>query len=248
MPDHGAEVAVVDYGMGNLFSVKHACERVGLKATITASSQAILAADAVILPGVGAFGEAMAALENLGLVNALREVAASGKPLVGICLGMQLLMTESYEFGHHRGLRIVEGDVVRLEDTADASRKLKVPQVGWNSIHREGNTALARGRGPVSASWDDTPLDGLADGEYMYFVHSFYVRPLDPNIVLSVTRYGSSEFCSSLRSGNVFACQFHPERSGLHGLRVYRNLAAWIRRLTSGEKNVRKSGNEVRVA
>lgn len=248
MPERVPEVAVVDYGMGNLFSVKHACEQVGMKARIIASEGGILGADAVILPGVGAFGDAVATLERLGLVDVLLEVVASGKPLIGICLGMQLLMTESCEFGHHRGLGIVEGDVVRVEDTAGTSRKFKVPQVGWNGIHREGNVSLGCGRSPVSVSWKDTPLDGLADGEYMYFVHSFYVRPLDPNVVLSITRYGSSELCSSLRSGNVFACQFHPERSGLHGLRVYRNLAGWIRRLTSGDKNVRKSGSEVRLA
>lgn len=211
------QIAIVDYGMGNLFSVKHACESVGLNASITASRQEILTADAVILPGVGAFGDAMATLDRLQLVDVLRQVAASGKPLVGICLGMQLLMTRSYEFGCHQGLGIVEGEVVRFQGSAEGSARLKVPQVGWNHIYGTGN-----------ASWQTSFLDGLEDREFMYFVHSFYAKPADTTLILSKTRYGFIEFCSSLNQGNVFACQFHPERSGPQGLRIYQNLAERI--------------------
>lgn len=221
-------VAIVDYGMGNLFSIQRACECVGMHATVTASSQEILTASAVILPGVGAFGDAMQALKRLDLANVLRDVAASEKPLVGICLGMQLLLTQSYEFGQHRGLGIIEGEVVRLEGSVDRMRQLKVPQVGWNRIYRAGSATLADGSRAGNASWEDSPLAGLRDGEFIYFVHSFYVRPADSRLVLSTTRYGQIEFCSSLRRGNIFACQFHPERSGPPGLRVYRNLAVWI--------------------
>lgn len=209
--------AIVDYGLGNLFSVRHACERVGMHTTITASPREILGASAVILPGVGAFGDAMETLERLDLVGVLRDVATSGKPLLGVCLGMQLLMTESHEFGWHRGLGIFKGEVIRLKESRDGARRLKVPHVGWNQIHGRGASADSNG-------WVDTVLDGLASGEFMYFVHSFYARPADTDTILSTTRYGEIEFCSSARLGNVFGCQFHPERSGKQGLRVYRNF------------------------
>ncbi|MFQ5801304.1 MAG: imidazole glycerol phosphate synthase subunit HisH [Candidatus Methylomirabilales bacterium] len=224
------KVAIVDYGMGNLFSVKHACEHVGLKASITASNLEILAADAVILPGVGAFGDAMKMLTRLDLERALLDFAASGKQLVGICLGMQLLMTESHEFGQHRGLGIIEGEVVRLEESVDGVRRLKVPQVGWNRIYTVRQSVPPYEDRTDSSPWQGTLLEGLPDGEFMYFVHSFYPRTIDPTVVLSATRYGQIEFRSSLRLGNVFACQFHPERSGPQGLHIYRNLARSITR------------------
>lgn len=211
-------VAIVDYGMGNLFSVQRACEQVGLPAVISAFADEVLRADAVILPGVGAFGDAMAELRRLDLVAALQEVAASGKPLMGICLGMQLFMTESHEFGRHRGLGLIEGEVVRFDAPRHGSQVLKVPQVGWNRI--------IKAVGPNS--WEASPLEGLQDGEFMYFVHSFYARPVEPSVVLATSRYGHLEFCSSLRRGNLFACQFHPERSGPQGLRIYRNLASQL--------------------
>ena len=217
--DRAPTVAIIDYGMGNLFSVQQACRHAGLSVGITSSARAIREADAVILPGVGAFGDAMATLARLGLVEILREAAASGKPLAGICLGMQLLMTESYEFGRHQGLGLIEGEVVRFEHPGSGSSMLKVPQIGWNRLSR-----------PEGGSWDGSVLEGLRDGEWMYFVHSFYVKPADARVVLATSRYGDIEFCSSLRCGNLVACQFHPERSGPAGLRVYHNLAALVRR------------------
>ena len=219
MPD----VAIVDYGMGNLFSVKHACEHVGLQAVITASPQDVRAAHAVILPGVGAFGDAMATLRRLGLVEALREVAQSGTPLMGICLGMQLLMTHSHEFGYHQGLGLVAGEVVRFDAPRQGATVLKVPHVGWNRIVR-----------PPGGSWASSGLEGLEDGAFMYFVHSFYARPADAGVVVARSRYGHIEFCSSLRDRNIFACQFHPERSGPDGLQVYRNFASQAHRPTRG--------------
>lgn len=210
-------VGIVDYGMGNLFSVQRACERVGLEARLASSRRELERAEGVILPGVGAFGDAMQALRRLELVEPLRTAAASGKPFMGICLGLQLLMRESHEFGRHEGLGIVEGDVVRLSEGAQEGRRLKVPQVGWNRI------APAQGR-----RWADSWLRGLPDGACLYFVHSFYVRPADPSLALSQTRYGPTEFCSSLQRGNLFACQFHPERSGSLGLAIYRNFAAAV--------------------
>jgi imidazole glycerol-phosphate synthase subunit HisH len=221
-------VAIVDYGMGNLFSVRQACEHVGLEVGITSARDEILEADAVILPGIGAFGDAMATLARLDLVEVLRDIAASGKPLVGVCLGLQLLMTESLEFGLHKGLGIIEGQVVRFDNPLEDSRKLKVPQVGWNSIHRVGGSENG-----ASQAWDNSPLAGLADGEFMYFVHSYIVQPEAQDVLLSVSRYGQIEFCSSIHSRNIFACQFHPERSGTEGLKIYRNLASHIERHTS---------------
>lgn len=214
-------VAIVDYGLGNLFSVKHACEHVGMQATITSSRHALLQADAVILPGVGAYGNAMETLHKLDLACVLQDIAAADKPLVGICLGVQLLMTESYEFGRHKGLGIIAGSVVRFDHPMEGSRSLKVPQVGWNRIQEV-------------KLWASTLLNDVMDGEYMYFVHSYIVQPEDTAVVLSTSRYGHIEFCSSLCSRNIFACQFHPERSGVQGLKIYRNLAQNLRRVVQG--------------
>jgi glutamine amidotransferase len=131
-------------------------------------------------------------------------------------------MTESYEFGKQEGLKVIEGSVVRLGNSKESNRRLKVPQVGWNRIY-------------PATDWTNTLLDGVAAGEYMYFVHSFVIQPRDKNLVLSTSRYGHIEFCSSLRYRNIFACQFHPERSGPEGLKVYYNLAKEIRRRKQGE-------------
>jgi glutamine amidotransferase len=215
MDDFIPLVAIVDYGLGNLFSVEQACAFVGLNSIITNSRKDILGADAVILPGVGAYGDAMLTLHRLDLVNVLRDIAESSKPLVGICLGMQLLMTESYEFGCHKGLGIIEGPVVRFEAPKEKERILKVPQISWNRIFQPAN----------GLRWHGTLLDRIDEGEYMYFVHSFTVQPQDSNVILSNSHYGHIEFCSSIHHRNVFACQYHPERSGLKGLQIYKNLA-----------------------
>jgi len=218
-------VAIVDYRLGNLYSVQQACAYAGINATITSNKQTILNADAVILPGVGAYSYAMETLQRLDLVNVLCDIATSDKPLIGICLGVQLLMTESFEFGRHKGLGIIEGQVVPFDHPHEGDRTLKVPQIGWNRI--------CRAEGVL---WDGTLLDGFADGEYMYFVHSYIVQPHDPSVILSTSRYGQIEFCSSVQRGNVFACQFHPERSGNAGIGMYLNLAAQIKQIVNGEK------------
>lgn len=211
-------VAIVDYGMGNLFSVKHACEAVGLSAFVTSDRTAVCAADAVIVPGVGAFGDAMATLRRLDLVSPLRDIAAAGRPIIGVCLGLQLFMSESEEFGRHVGFGFFTGPVVRFNQPRGASKILKVPQVGWNRIQPSAG----------AASWMQWPLTGLVAGEFMYFVHSFYAQPADPGVVLSTSRYGHIDFCSSVLKENIFACQFHPERSGPEGLKIYRNIATHI--------------------
>ncbi len=221
MSNKPPRVAIVDYEMGNLFSVKRACENFGMVAEVTSSHDAIESADAVILPGVGAFGDAMAALHRLNLVDLLRDLAASDKPLIGICLGIQLLMSDSFEFGHHKGLGIFEGSVIRLDHPMEGSKELKVPQVGWNNINKYNKDAQ-------QDPWADTLLRGVEDGAFMYFVHSFVVKPKDSNLILSTSRYGHLEFCSGLSKDNIFACQFHPERSGSEGLIIYRNLSSII--------------------
>jgi len=208
-------VAIVDYGLGNLFSVKHACGHVGLAAEITSDCRKIMGADAVILPGVGAYGDAMDALRRLDLVQPLRDLAGEGRPLVGICLGMQLVMSGSDEFGWHEGLGLVSGRVVRFEHPEENGRSLKVPQIGWNRVRRAG------------AAWEGGLLDGLKEGVHMYFVHSFYAKP-EEDVSVCTSRYGQIEFCSGLRKGGVWAFQFHPERSGPDGLRMYVNLARWL--------------------
>lgn len=213
--------AIVDYGLGNLFSIRQACQASGMEARITADHQGLLEADVVLLPGVGAFGDAMKALRRLDLVAPLRAVAASGKLVIGICLGMQLLMTESREFGRHEGLGLVDGEVVSLREQRTAQQRLKVPLIGWHGIRP------ASGR--TVDEWDGTPLEGLPDGSSMYFVHSFHATPEDESAVLSTTTYGSLEFCSALRSGNVMGFQFHPERSGPDGLQIYRNIAKFAK-------------------
>lgn len=208
-------VAIVDLGMGNLYSVGLACAQAGLDSRVTSSPADVEAMDAVILPGIGAFADAMAVLRESGLATALKKAVAVEKPIFGICLGLQLLMTESYEFGHHAGLGIVDGDVVYLEHPRDDTGFLKVPHVGWNEIWQR-------------REWQASPMAGLSDGEFMYFVHSLHVRPRDPGVVIATTRYGNIEFCSALSQGSVFACQFHPERSGPEGLRIYRNFATAV--------------------
>lgn len=224
-------VAIVDYGVGNLFSISNACRMVGLDARITSLSDDILHADAVILPGVGAFGDAMESLKRMNLIDTLKEAAFSSKPFLGICLGMQLLMSKSYEFGLHSGLGIIQGVVLRFENHKDKSRgTIKVPHVGWNRIYQDSKAL-------VKNLWSGTILGGIGNGEFMYFVHSYYVKPDDVSQSLSISNYGDNEFCSSIKCKNVYGCQFHPERSGPEGLKVYQNLLKIITENKQGIKN-----------
>lgn len=203
------KTVIVDYGMGNMFSVLRACATAGLGAVLTSDRKELESADAVILPGVGAFGPAMGNLNKLDLAAPLKDFCASGKPFLGICLGFQLLMTESEEFGQNRGLDIIKGTVKKFP--VPNNEGAKVPQIGWNAIKKVG-------------SWDRTALAGLADMEYMYFVHSFYVAPGKPETTCSLTSYAGVDYASSVSSGNVFACQFHPEKSAWNGLKIYNNF------------------------
>jgi glutamine amidotransferase len=218
MSDTPARVAVIDYEMSNLFSVQHACRFVGLDPVVTSDRDLLLSADAAILPGVGAFGDAMKSLERLGLSGAVRDFIASGRPFMGICLGLQLLFTRSEEFGDHKGLDVVAGRVVKFPPVSAGGRPVKVPYIGWNQV---------RFAGPPPAG-ESHPMRGVKDGEHMYFVHSYYVVPDDESCVLTRTDYDGIGYCSSVLSGNLFACQFHPEKSAAEGLRIYRNWARSI--------------------
>ncbi|MBF0343334.1 MAG: imidazole glycerol phosphate synthase subunit HisH [Nitrospirae bacterium] len=209
-------IAIVDYGMGNLFSIKNACNTFGISTVITSSREEIANANALILPGVGAFGDAMKILEDLNLIDTILEFVSSSKPIFGICLGMQLMMTESLEFGVHKGLGIIDGNVVPF-DNLGGNTILKVPHIGWSRIN---GIPKKNELDP----WQDTMLNGLNNGEYMYFVHSFYVKPRHTDISISYSQYGNVTFTSSFQYKNIFACQFHPEKSGLKGLEIYKNF------------------------
>jgi len=210
------QVAIIDFGMGNLFSIKRACEHAGLRAVITCDSTDLLKSDAVILPGVGAFGDAMESIESLDLVNPIKEFINTGKPFMGICLGMQLLLTESKEFGVYKGLDVISGSVERFLPKNNTGKKVKVPQTGWNRLAKPAEK---------NNSWNNSPLEGIEEGVFMYFVHSYYVVPKSQECILSYTDYEGVQYCSSLKQKNIFACQFHPERSSIQGLKIYENWA-----------------------
>ena len=199
-------IAIIDYGMGNLRSVERAFEYVGAEAVVTAHRETIEAASAVVLPGVGAFGKAMSNLERAGLTDVIRQVIARGTPFLGICLGLQLLFEQSDEMGQHRGLSVFAGQVKRFEVG------LKVPQIGWNQIRIQRASPL---------------LEGVADGSYAYFVHSYYIAPANPKIVLASTDY-EIDYASIIGQDNVFGIQFHPEKSQAVGLRILRNFTALV--------------------
>lgn len=212
------KVAVIDYGMCNLFSVQHACLHVGLEPMITSDREEIKRADSVVLPGVGAYGEAMSNLRRLDLISPLRDAILENKPVMAICLGMQILMSGSEEFGSHRGLDIIKGRVVRF--STGNGKRIKVPQIGWNHVFVPNGFKQFR---------QDSPLRNVRNGEYMYFVHSYYAIPDEDGAVLSKTIYEGIEYCSSLKRGNISAFQFHPEKSAHAGIAVYQAWAESIK-------------------
>jgi len=198
-----SETVIIDYGMGNLRSVEKALASVGGKPVISGDPAALKNAARLILPGVGAFGDAMRNLHRDGMDGAIREAVEAGKPLLGLCLGLQLLFTHSEEFGSHEGLNLIPGKVLKFSDPG-----LRVPHVGWNQIEGARSNAL---------------LDGIQEGSYFYFVHSYFVAPDRPEDALRWTSYGH-RFCSIACKGRVWGAQFHPEKSQDAGKKLLRNF------------------------
>ena len=209
--------AIVDYGVGNLFSLESSFAAIGEKARVTSDAAEILTADRVILPGVGAFGDAAEKLRNTGLDRTVKTAAEMGKPLMGICLGMQLLFEKSYEYGEHPGLGLLKGVVRPIREIldeagADPERRLKIPQMGWNALR------FRRERS------DNPLLSGIREGDHVYFVHSYAATGCGDSL-LADTEYGAY-LTACVGQGNVFGCQFHPEKSGNVGLNILKSFCA----------------------
>lgn len=210
------DVLVVDYGLGNLFSVQRALEHCGATVTLSSDPEQIATAGRVVLPGVGAFGDGIAELRKRGLDEALRVVWQRGNPLLGICLGMQLLLDESEEFGHSLGLGIIPGKVISIPVRTLDDKPQKVPHIGWNAL------TPANGDG-----WQNTLLADLTPGDAVYFVHSFMASPNDEKHRVADCIYGGQAVSAVIARDNVLACQFHPEKSGEIGLKVLRRFLTW---------------------
>lgn len=196
-------IAIIDYGVGNLFSLEASFKKIGAETVVTADKDVILSADKIILPGVGAFGDAITKLKESGLDITVKKAVAEGKHLLGICLGMQLLFEYSEEFGHHEGLGIIEGGIVPLKD--HIPNDLKVPQMGWNALAFQRQSRLFK---------------YINEGDFVYFVHSFYGINCSESLI-ATTEYGTT-VTAAVERGNVFGCQFHPEKSGEVGLNILR--------------------------
>ena len=204
-----SEVVIIDFGVGNLLSVQRAVEHLGAEGVCTSNAELIRNAERVILPGVGAFGNAMHSLESLGLIEVVREVTARGTPLLGICLGMQLLLDESEEFGLTKGLGLIPGRVTAIPNRSLDGNALKIPHIGWNELVPSED-----------CSWKDTLLEYSNPGDAMYFVHSFMAVPDSPSMRLANCMYGGHLIPAVIHSRNVMGCQFHPEKSGTLGLLI----------------------------
>lgn len=202
-------IAIIDYDAGNIKSVEKAFAYLGEETAVTRDPRLLAKADGLVLPGVGSFGDAMGNLQKYGLVSVIREMAELGKPFLGICLGLQLLFESSEESPGVEGLGILKGKILRIPP----SPGLKIPHMGWNSLHLQNNGRL---------------FQGIPEDTYVYFVHSYYLQAEEPEIVKAVTDY-STEIHASVEKKNLFACQFHPEKSGKYGLRILKNFAGLSR-------------------
>lgn len=197
-------VAIVDYGVGNLFSLKSSFAAIGAEAVVTSDVEVIEEADKIILPGVGAFGDAAKKLRDTGLGEVVKNEAAKGKPVMGICLGMQLLFDKSFEYGEHEGLGLIPGEIRPIEGVIPSD--YKIPHIGWNALHFKGEKSKI--------------FKYINDGDFVYFVHSYYGAECDENVT-ATAEYGA-ELTASVGKDNVYGCQFHPEKSGEVGLKILR--------------------------
>ena len=203
------KIALIDYGAGNLFSVERALKFAGADYSVVTKAEQILKADKLVLPGVGAFCDGINGLNKNKLNEAIKQSVANKTPILGICLGMQLMMTTGYEFGTHKGLDLIKGEVNKI------TTESKLPQIGWNNI---------------SIKVPDSPLlKDIKTGDYFYFVHSYVARPENPAVVAAVTNYGGDEFCSVVSYNHIYGTQFHPEKSGPAGLKIYENFVRQVR-------------------
>lgn len=196
-------ITILDYGIGNLYSLYASLRHINVDCTITRDESVIKKADRLLLPGVGAFGDAIATLQQSGLDRLVLEHAQKGKPLIGICLGMQLLFDTSTEYGLHKGLGLIPGDIVQFDKS-----KVKIPHIGWNKLKKEKETIL---------------LDGVADNSYVYYVHSYY-KAFSPDYTTASTNYEGMRFSGIVQKDNVYGVQFHPEKSGKVGLKILSNF------------------------
>lgn len=205
------KIAIIDYGLGNLFSVQQACLNLGMDAEITSDHSKIKNAHGIILPGVGAFAKAMENFNEKGLTDLVKTEVKKGKPFMGVCLGLQLLANSSEEFATTEGLGLIPGKVVKFPHMTKDNKVIRVPQIGWNKLQNPG------------VDWERSPLQGISKEDYFYFVHSFYISPDSKDVVLTQTEYEGVTYASSLLKDNIFAVQYHPEKSGEKGLLIYKN-------------------------
>lgn len=209
-------VSVVDYGIGNIFSVSRALETCGAEVRLCERAEEVLAADRLVLPGVGAFARGMLGLAERGLVAPLQDYARSGRPLLGICLGMQMLFETSAEFGVHAGLGLIEGKIAAIEPGLEDGVPRKVPHIGWSPLLLP----------PARAGWDGTLLQDVAPETPAYFVHSYTAVPAHEAHRLADAAYGEARIAAAVRKGQIYGCQFHPEKSGATGLAILRSFLA----------------------
>ena len=199
-------LAIIDYGVGNLYSLSHSLTHLGIENVITRDPEIIASAERLILPGVGAFGDARKKLDDTGLTSLIIRRAREGTPLLGICLGMQMLFDKSYEYGEHEGLGLIRGQVQPIAEAIPAG--LKIPHIGWNALHIKKESPL---------------FSGIRDGDCVYYVHSYYAAGCDESVI-ATSEYGA-ELTGAVQRGNIFGCQFHPEKSGSVGLNILRAFA-----------------------
>lgn len=206
---------IIDYGIGNIYSVTRAVEHCGYTPLLSSDAAEIVAAERLILPGVGAFADGMQGLKERALVDPIRKFVQSGRPLLGICLGMQMLATMSEEFGEFAGLDIIPGKVVHIPTTSTDGQRLKSPHIGWNALLL-----------PPSSNWASTPLRGQQEGASVYLVHSFHFVAEDNTNILAQCDHGGHKLTAAVRKGHITGCQFHPEKSGEVGLTILRDFLA----------------------
>ncbi|MBC3888238.1 imidazole glycerol phosphate synthase subunit HisH [Acetobacterium paludosum] len=209
------KVKIVDYGMGNILSVQRSFEHCGAEVDVVSEAKSILNADYLVLPGVGAFGNAMNELEKLDLIYPIQQFCKKGNPFLGICLGMQMMMDGSEEFGYSKGLGLIPGSVVQIENTTIDNESQKVPHVGWNEILVP--------HGKDSLLWNNSILNGIEENETMYFVHSYTAKPQE-QFRLADSYYGGRRIAAVIKKDHLYGCQFHPEKSGTSGLKIIRNF------------------------